>query len=201
MDIEPTRANIIEGIRWLVADAQVADSLFLAYSGHGSQLPSDDPDEEDGLDETLMPIDVTTAGQIRDDEIFKELVLPLSEGTQLTVVVDCCHSATMLDLPYLFVGSTKNCQDMRRGTVEIPPNAVMNWSAMNRNYNKGVAERCSRAVTSFLKKEASLLSEKPFSKGTASRMTQIEESLNALQIEESWNETMGQHIQHPAKDS
>jgi Caspase domain len=33
---KPTRANMIEGFKWLVADAQPNDSFFLHYSGHGS---------------------------------------------------------------------------------------------------------------------------------------------------------------------
>jgi hypothetical protein len=34
----PTRANIIQGLYWLVANAQPGDSFFLQYSGHGSRV-------------------------------------------------------------------------------------------------------------------------------------------------------------------
>ena len=37
---QPTRANILSGIRWLTKDAQPGDSLFLHYSGHGGQVKS-----------------------------------------------------------------------------------------------------------------------------------------------------------------
>ena len=32
---KPTKQNMINGLRWLVQDAQPNDSLFLHYSGHG----------------------------------------------------------------------------------------------------------------------------------------------------------------------
>src|SRR5271163_89930 len=63
----PTRANIIRAMHWLVAGAQPNDSLFLHYSGHGSQTEDLDGDEEDGLDETILPVDFKTAGMIIDD--------------------------------------------------------------------------------------------------------------------------------------
>ena len=63
----PTRANIIRAMHWLVAGAQPNDSLFLHFSGHGSQTEDLDGDEEDGLDETILPEDFKTAGMIVDD--------------------------------------------------------------------------------------------------------------------------------------
>jgi hypothetical protein len=65
-------------------------------------------DEDDGLDETLIPIDFKTTGPILDDDVFDYLVAPLPQGCRLTAVVDCCHSGTMLDLPYIFVASRRN---------------------------------------------------------------------------------------------
>ena len=35
---------------------------------------------EDGFDETLIPIDFQKSGQISDDELFKVLICPMSEG-------------------------------------------------------------------------------------------------------------------------
>lgn len=53
----PTARNIIEALEWLVQGAAAGDSLFVHYSGHGSQLPDDNGDEADGYDETLVPVD------------------------------------------------------------------------------------------------------------------------------------------------
>ena len=44
----PTRANIISSMKWLVANVQKGDVLFLSYSGHGAQKPDPHGYEEDG---------------------------------------------------------------------------------------------------------------------------------------------------------
>lgn len=38
----------------------------------------------------------------RDDDLFKILVGPMRSGVTLTALMDCCHSGTILDLPYRF---------------------------------------------------------------------------------------------------
>ncbi len=66
---QPTRKNMLDGMRWLVKDAQPHDSLFfhcnvtkdwsfhtlshssLLDSGHGGQTRDKDGDEVDGYDE------------------------------------------------------------------------------------------------------------------------------------------------------
>lgn len=58
---------------------------------------------EDGYDETLVPLDYQQAGQIRDDVLFTALVGAMPRGVQLTCVMDCCHSGTVLDLPFQFI--------------------------------------------------------------------------------------------------
>jgi hypothetical protein len=42
------------------------------------------------------------AGQIHDDTIYAELVGCMPEGSTLTCLLDCCHSGSVLDLPYMF---------------------------------------------------------------------------------------------------
>mmetsp|Transcript_41601 Transcript_41601/g.50616 ORF Transcript_41601/g.50616 Transcript_41601/m.50616 type:complete len:313 (-) Transcript_41601:202-1140(-) len=99
---DPTRENIINGYRTLVNESSSGDSVFCHYSGHGGRLVDDDGDEEDGYDETLVPLDYNSAGQIRDDDLFKILVGAMPAGVTLTCLMDCCHSGTVLDLPYKF---------------------------------------------------------------------------------------------------
>jgi len=98
----PTHDNIIAAYENLVASCQPGDAVFCHYSGHGGKLRDDDGDEEDGYDETLVPLDYQRNGQIRDDDLFQILVGAFPEGVTVTCVMDCCHSGTVLDLPYVF---------------------------------------------------------------------------------------------------
>jgi hypothetical protein len=98
----PTYHNIIEAMKWLVPGAQPGDSLFFHYSGHGGTATDEDGDELDGFDETILPVDYKTSGQILDDEIYDNLVSPLPQGCRLTAIFDSCHSGTILDLPYTY---------------------------------------------------------------------------------------------------
>lgn len=111
----PTRANIMAAYEKVVAAAQPGDAVFCHYSGHGGKVRDDSGDEKDGYDETLIPVDYTSAGQIRDDDLFKTLIGPLKAGVTLTSIMDCCHSGTVLDLPYVFVA------DGTQEEMTIPP--------------------------------------------------------------------------------
>jgi hypothetical protein len=51
-------------------------------------------------DETICPTDFKEAGEIVDDELNDMLVKPLLPGVTLHALMDCCHSGTVLDLPY-----------------------------------------------------------------------------------------------------
>jgi len=56
--------------------------------------------EEDGMNETILPVDFKQAGMITDDQISQIIVHPLPNGSRLTAVMDSCHSGTGLDLPF-----------------------------------------------------------------------------------------------------
>ncbi|KAJ1976182.1 Ca(2+)-dependent cysteine protease, partial [Dimargaris xerosporica] len=99
---QPTRANIIRGMNWLVSGAQPNDSFFFHFSGHGSQVKDSSGDEIDGYDETILPVDYKYAGQIVDDEMNAIMVRRLPQGARLTAIFDSCHSGTALDLPFVY---------------------------------------------------------------------------------------------------
>ncbi|KAK0449071.1 peptidase C14, caspase domain-containing protein, partial [Desarmillaria tabescens] len=99
---QPTRANIIQAMHWLVKDAHPHDSLFFLYSGHGGQTLDLHSDEVDGLDEAIYPVDFVERGHILDDVMHEIMVKPLPTGCRLTALFDCCHSGTALDLPYVY---------------------------------------------------------------------------------------------------
>ncbi|KAJ9108640.1 Ca(2+)-dependent cysteine protease [Naganishia adeliensis] len=98
----PTRANMIAAMQWLVAGAKPNDSLFFHYSGHGGQTKDMDGDEDDGNDEVIYPLDFKQAGHLVDDDLHTLLVKPLPAGCRLTAIFDSCHSASALDLPYIY---------------------------------------------------------------------------------------------------
>lgn len=100
---EPTRENILSAYSQLVNDSQEGDVVFCHYSGHGGKVVDEDGDEKDGYDETLIPVDYATNGQIRDDDLFQVLVGSMPRGVTMTCLMDCCHSGTVLDLPFHFV--------------------------------------------------------------------------------------------------
>jgi hypothetical protein len=75
----------------------------LRRAGHGGRIRDDDwGEEDDGYDETLVPVDYASSGQIRDDNVYDNLVCAMPAGSTLVSLMDCCHSGTVLDLPYKY---------------------------------------------------------------------------------------------------
>lgn len=119
----PTKANILAAMRWLIKGAQPGDSLFFYFSGHATQVKDLDGDDLDGLDECMCAMDYMcdrrflpspdTPGIIVDDDINRIMVQPLPQGCRLTAVLDCCHSGTLLDLPFIYDS---------RGILKLPNN-------------------------------------------------------------------------------
>ena len=101
--VPPTYDNILEGIRWLVKDVTKNDSLFFHFSGHGYAVKDDNGDEKYNQDEAIVPVDFDSKGVLLDDTLLQELVLPLPVDAYLTCLVDCCHSGTIVDLPFSLV--------------------------------------------------------------------------------------------------
>ena len=118
--IHPNKKNIMEAINWIVGEAREGDALFFHYSGHGGQQKDQSGDEADGLDETLIPEDYTSSGVITDDQLFELLVSRLPSSVRLVAVMDCCHSGTILDLPYTFVADKQNLAAASSGGFTIP---------------------------------------------------------------------------------
>lgn len=113
----PTYANIMTAFRQAVRLTQSGDTLFCHFSGHGGQVLDRNGDEDDGKDETLIPVDFTSAGQITDDKLLLELVKPLPRDSVMTCLMDCCHSGTVLDLPYRFTADSDEVKGMQRNEM------------------------------------------------------------------------------------
>ncbi|MEE9279979.1 MAG: caspase family protein [Myxococcota bacterium] len=95
-DGEATRAGILAAFEKLVTEAGRADTVYVHYSGHGSQVRDANGDESDGLDETICPQDARQPGiaDITDDEL--DAIIDRLNVAAAVVVLDSCHSGTGL---------------------------------------------------------------------------------------------------------
>ena len=103
--IKPTKQNIINSIRKLTKKVRDEDikEVWFSYSGHGAYLSNNGFDsEKDGNDEALVPLDYSTNGLIRDDQLYNLLVKELPLDCNLFSIIDACHSGTSLDLPFVY---------------------------------------------------------------------------------------------------
>lgn len=101
-DHAPTHKNILSGFRWLVKGAKAGDSLLLHYSGHGGKVKNNDGTEASGYDQTVIPVDFQKSGHIIDDDVHNILCRNLPKGVRLTAIFDCCHSESIMDLPFVY---------------------------------------------------------------------------------------------------
>lgn len=87
--LSPTKENILNAYKKIIAETEATDAVFLHYSGHGTKLRDDDHGEEaDGYDEALVPLDFNDgAGMIRDDDLYDILVKPLAQGAHMVSLV------------------------------------------------------------------------------------------------------------------
>ncbi|KAI0273265.1 peptidase C14, caspase domain-containing protein [Russula aff. rugulosa BPL654] len=103
----PTKENILRAMKALVNGARPNDSFFFYFSGRAFQIKGFDG----GLDECICATDYPgddlypdsdTPGIIVNDTMHDLMVKPLPSACRLTAVFDCCHSASLLDLPYIY---------------------------------------------------------------------------------------------------
>jgi hypothetical protein len=93
-DEAATRDGILAALERLAKQAGPNEVVYIHYSGHGSQVPDLNGDEEDGLDETIVPQDGRTPNvpDIIDDQL-EEIISRLKARAAL-IVLDSCHSGT-----------------------------------------------------------------------------------------------------------
>ena len=139
--VKPTKNNIIKAILALVQSG--ARELFMHYSGHGSWEVDNSGDEEDGRDESLVPLDYKTAGNIKDDQLCGLLSF-MKPGVNLTIVLDCCHSGTGMDLPYNLCTRKNICGERfimkRSNKTVIPGSVVMISGCLDKQYSADAYE-------------------------------------------------------------
>jgi|GEM_PF-2700236 len=114
-----SRKVILDAIdSWLIEGTRPGDRVLLYYSGHGSQRKcgGGKPDEPDGFDEILCPVDYnpeTQANCIVDDEIARRLAR--LDGRNVIVIVDACHSGSITKS----IKGVKGGRDRFRGVETI----------------------------------------------------------------------------------
>jgi hypothetical protein len=106
--LKPTRNNILEKYKQLLINSKEGDILYFTFSGHGSYTIDRNGDELDEKDELLVSID--NRG-ISDDELKNIAQEYLKDNVTLFVLLDCCHSGTLLDLKYNYL-SNNNFNDV-----------------------------------------------------------------------------------------
>lgn len=92
--------NMLAAMEWLVSEPNT--QCFLHYSGHGGQVKDPDGDRDSGFDDTIVPVDYQTHGQLDSDKLHRILVSKLHPSSSLFVVFDCCHSGSAIELPFVY---------------------------------------------------------------------------------------------------
>jgi hypothetical protein len=108
-DNTPTYAHIEREFQRLARTVRRGDQVVVLLSGHGSQQPDNEGGqgadaELDGLDETFLPADIgawnkekqAVENAIVDDQLCMWAKAITDRGALLWIVVDACHSGTVL---------------------------------------------------------------------------------------------------------
>lgn len=101
---KPTKANIEAHINAFI-NAKAGDTLFFYFAGHGVQQNDNNSDERDRKDECLVPLDYITRGVITDDWIMS-VVSRIPKDVEVRIFMDCCHSGSIIDLPWRLEGNS-----------------------------------------------------------------------------------------------
>lgn len=95
-----TKAAILHALDELADTSAAGDLVVFYFSGHGTQQPDRDGDEEGSFDEVFLPYDAGRWGDdgienaLVDDELNARIRRILDKGADFFGVIDACHSAT-----------------------------------------------------------------------------------------------------------
>lgn len=123
---QATKKNILKKLNQIIDQAQFKDIIYIHFSTHGQQVVDVDGDEEDGLDEAIIPFDACKTfvkgvyegkNHLIDDELYKLLSAlrkKVGKFGSLVVVIDACHSGDATR-----GNSSENDSIVVRGTTEV----------------------------------------------------------------------------------
>ncbi len=102
VDEQAVKKSIMDSLALMVEQAQPGDHLVFAMSSHGAQVPAaiGDETEPDHMTEIICPHDFDWVPEhyITDDEMHA-ICAQLNPDATLDVILDSCHSGTMLRDP------------------------------------------------------------------------------------------------------
>lgn len=121
----PTAYNIIMQLYQLAIRTHLEhiDEAWVSFAGHGTQVHDGNGDEADGKDECILPIDYQTRGVLTDD-LLQHVLNMMHPRTKCMVLMDCCHSGTILDLKYT-LNDTFECTQIANITMDTQPDVIM----------------------------------------------------------------------------
>lgn len=148
----PSGHNILAAMDWLVSEPGC--TLFLHYSGHGGQVRDSDRHRSTGMDDSLVPVDFETMGQLPSPLLHHHLVTNMAPGCTLFIVLDCCHSGSAVELPYVYFsgadGQINLMDNLKTGVVLF--SEAENLISGGFSYNKvGEAQDLLAGATSFFR--------------------------------------------------
>lgn len=109
---QATKSAIVTTLEQLTQNLCDGDIVLVHFSCHGQQMEDDNSDENDGLDEAIIPYDASlryTPGvywgqnHLRDDELdiyLTEMRRRVGKSGLLIVTVDACHAASSTRIDY-----------------------------------------------------------------------------------------------------
>lgn len=92
-DSEATRQGILDAMDELIGGSRAGDVIVIHLSCHGTQLEDFNRDDDDSLDEAVVPYDHRIAGYLIDDDLA-DIVDGIPDGVNVTFFMDLCHSGS-----------------------------------------------------------------------------------------------------------
>lgn len=117
--ILPTRQHILSNLKQMLDKLEDGDTFFFHCSGHGTQQNDLNNDETDGKDEAFVSLDM----KIITDDLLQMLFQSVKKKVNIFILMDCCHSGTIIDLPYSL--QSPNGKVIKNNSSVFYPNIVM----------------------------------------------------------------------------
>ncbi len=116
----PTRAALLSSLHTLMAASRGGDvdEVFVSFSGHGNMLDLQGCRcAAPGQNEVLVPVDYATDGYLVDDDLHAILA---GAGCRVTLLIDACHSGSILKLRYRYAPSGVSVVDNPLDGIDHP---------------------------------------------------------------------------------